>query len=102
MAVTITNTEHMGVGAFFEIRMQNKSILILLSWVAWHITNSSSECIFSNDVVFDLLWLLRDDRDVLNRLGRRLQRLLFIWVRLLLSDHNNIIRSIWERSLLLR
>ena len=55
MAVTITNTEHMGVGAFLEIRMQNKSVLILLSWVAWHITNSSSECIFSYDVVFDLL-----------------------------------------------
>ena len=55
MAVTITNTEHMSVRAFFEIRVQNKGVLILLSWVARHITNSSRECIFSNDVVFDLL-----------------------------------------------
>lgn len=56
--MTIADSEHMGEGTLFEVGVQNKGILILLSRVAWHIPNPRCKCIFSDDVVLNVLLLL--------------------------------------------
>jgi len=54
--MAVTNSEQVYIGALAEIRVQNKTILVLLPWVAWHVANSSREGIFCDHIMLDVFW----------------------------------------------
>ena len=39
VTVAVTDTEEVSVRSFFKIWMQNKTVLVLFTWVTWHETN---------------------------------------------------------------
>ena len=54
MSVTVANTEQMSLSAFPEVRVQDETVLVLLSWVSWHETDSCCKCILSDYIVLQM------------------------------------------------
>lgn len=51
MSVPVTNAKQMSDPTFPEVRVQDKTVLVLLARVAWHKADPGSERIFRNHIV---------------------------------------------------
>jgi hypothetical protein len=55
--MTIAHSEEMSEVAPVEIRTQYKCVLVYLIWIVGYKSNSCSECILSDYISFNELWL---------------------------------------------